>query len=67
MNKRIKELAEECGFRSNPDIYDRNQAFDIPRFAELIVKECAEVAGCNSHVSGFTLGDMMKTHFGVQE
>jgi len=38
MNERIKELAEQCGFRSNPDIYDRNQSFDIPKFAELIVE-----------------------------
>ena len=40
MNERIEELAAECGFRSNPDLYDRNQSFDIPKFAELIVKEC---------------------------
>lgn len=42
MNKRIQELAEQCGFRSNPDVYDRNQSFDIPKFAELIVRECAD-------------------------
>jgi hypothetical protein len=42
MNERIKELAEQCGFKSNPDIYDRNQSFDIPKFAELIIAECAQ-------------------------
>ena len=42
MNERIKELAEQCGFRSNPDIYDRNQSFDVTKFAELIIKECYE-------------------------
>jgi hypothetical protein len=42
MNLRIELLAEQCGFRSNPDIYDRNQSFDIPKFAELIVRECAD-------------------------
>ena len=42
MNERIRELAEQCGFRSNPDIYDRNQSFDIERFAELIVRECVQ-------------------------
>lgn len=41
MNERIEKLAEECGFRSNPDLYDRNQSFDIPKFYELVVKECA--------------------------
>ena len=40
MNERIKELAEQCGFRPQPSIYDRNQSFDIEKFAELIVKEC---------------------------
>jgi hypothetical protein len=40
MNEHIKQLAEQCGFRSNPDIYDRNQSFDITKFAELIIQEC---------------------------
>ena len=40
MNERIKELAEQCGFRSQPSIYDRNQSFDIEKFAELIVRDC---------------------------
>jgi hypothetical protein len=44
MNEQIRELAEQCGFRSNPDLYDRNQSFDIPKFAELIVRECMNVA-----------------------
>ena len=43
MNERIKQLAEQCGFKSNPDIYDRNQSFDIEKFAELIVEECRTV------------------------
>jgi hypothetical protein len=40
MNPRIEELAAQCGFSSNPDVYDRNQAFDIPKFAELIIQDC---------------------------
>ena len=43
MNERIKELAEQCGHRSNPDIYDRNQSFDIQKFAELIIRDCVGV------------------------
>ena len=43
MNERIKLLAEQCGFKSNPNIYDRNQSFDIPKFAELIVRECVNI------------------------
>jgi hypothetical protein len=39
-------------------IYDRV-------FAELIILECAEVAACNAHVSGFALYDVLKQHFGI--
>ena len=62
MNERMKLLAEQCGFRANPDVYDRYQSFDIPRFAELIVKECANYAFSDDreHVA-------MLKHFGVTE
>jgi len=43
MNERIQQLAEQCGFRSNPDIYDRNQSFDVPKFALLLMREIAMV------------------------
>jgi hypothetical protein len=38
---------------------------EVDGLIELIVKECAEVAGCNGHVSGFTLSDLIKQHFGI--
>jgi len=77
MNERIKELFKRAGGKtsihnlmSNPmqqreysELWDEN----ITKFAELIVKECADVAGCNGHVSGFALGDLIKEHFGVEE
>ena len=73
MNERIRELAEQAGITTNLDTdyfeKDINKWIDYysEKFAELIVRECAEVAGCNGHVSGFTLGDMIKQHFGVEE
>lgn len=63
MNERIRELAEQCGFRSNPDIYDRNQSFDIERFAELIVKECAQKLEDDGMVE---VAMEIKEHFGVE-
>ena len=66
MNERIKELAEQCGFKSNPDIYDRNQSFDIEKFAELIVKECASVA-LMSNGNNLYVCELIKEHFGVEE
>jgi len=53
MNERIKELAEQCGFRSNPDIYDRNQSFDVPKFAELIVQECVKIVRPDSYFRAY--------------
>ena len=38
----------------------------LERFAQLIVQECAEVAGCNGHISGFALGDLILQRFGVE-
>ena len=76
MNERIKELAEQCGFKSNPDIYDRNQSFDIEKFAELIVRECADIcmemaAKCAGLPGDGALAkdcaDWIKKDFGVEE
>jgi len=64
MNERIKQLAEQCGFKSNPDIYDRNQSFDIPKFAELIVRKCAKLA---DEAEPYKAADLIKKHFGVEE
>ena len=73
MNERIQELAEQCGFRPQPSIYDRNQSFDIEKFAELIVKECAELVRVqneqfmeNESHYGIVSTDVLK-HFGVKE
>ena len=72
MNERIKELAEQCGFRPQPSIYDRNQSFDIEKFAELIVRECAELVRVqneqfmeNESHYGVVSTDILK-HFGVK-
>jgi hypothetical protein len=65
MNKKIEELAEQCGFRSNPNVYDRNQSFNIEKFAELIVRECADIASINQHQYN-SVGKYVLKHFGVE-
>jgi hypothetical protein len=70
MKEKVKELALQCG--AWHQVYGdclllHNHNFDIEKFSDMIVKECAEVAGCNGHVSGFALGDLIKEHFGVEE
>ncbi len=72
MNKRIQQLAEQAGFYvADGKIYIPSTSEEITtcqkKFAELIVKECAEVAHCNSHVDGWTLGNVIKEYFGVKE
>jgi len=73
MNPRIRELAEQAGFRSNPDIYDRNQSFDVKKFAELIVRECIDIAQDRAAFDGFPPNDVnhiideIREHFGVEE
>lgn len=63
MNKRIRELAKEARLLTGWPIGQ----IELEKFAELIAKECAYVAGCNGHVSGFALGDLIKQHFEVEE
>jgi len=75
MNKRIIKLGLESGMlnyveHETPRHYFLCGNADeecLNKFAELIVRECAEIAGCNGHVSGFALGDLIKQHFGVEE
>ena len=73
MNERIGKLieqAEEWVCKNHSDAMDDNDEFHaqtMEKFAELIVRECCEVAHCNFHVDGLTLGGIMKKHFGVEE
>ena len=44
MNERIKELAVQCGAWNqpyNPHRFMVDRTFDVGKFAELIVRECA--------------------------
>ena len=66
MKQRIEELALQCG--AWHQVYgNRNfmidEHFDIEKFAELIVRECAKVAD-----GGWAgPGHQIKQHFGVEE
>jgi hypothetical protein len=64
MNRQILKLTAPY-FPRDTDGWIAASDEDIVKFAELIVQECAELAACNAHVSGFTLGDLIKKHFGI--
>jgi hypothetical protein len=72
MNERIRELAEQCWDRRLDGLH-----FDREQFAELIVRECAEVCASIAAVrAGYndadgrdtadSCGDQIKEHFGVE-
>ena len=69
MNKRFKELALQCG-AWNQVYGDRNfmidEHFDIAKFAELIVQECAGKVDWILAEGGKTQGDLIKQHFGLE-
>jgi len=63
MNERIRELAHEAGLPTyNPD----GLPTKLEKFAELIVRECAEVSinnGCGDFVD---IEQKLFEHFGVE-
>ena len=81
MNERIKELAEQAEFRrfvmpksnSLSSLDNCNGAFTeqeaIEKFAELIVKECAEFVSNDRQNDdyGVFVANRIKEHFGVEE
>ena len=77
MNERIKEMALKCGAWNQvypPNKFMHDRTFDIEKFAELIVKECAGLHTKNIIVGGGTdynrgrrmLAEDILKHFGVE-
>jgi hypothetical protein len=70
MNERIAELHNQCIVREqrgttafNNYVVDR---FDSDKFAELIIRECADIATINQYQPS-TAGTYVLKHFGVNE
>ena len=60
MNEKIKSIALEC--------YNPYSNFDIEKFAELIVLECAGVSENHKGMNDkYFIADAIKKHFGVEE
>jgi hypothetical protein len=70
MNERIKLLALEAGMRTTHLHYGRKDPYvlwedDIKKFAELIVRECADIAdSIGEH--GYIASEEMLEQFGVK-
>lgn len=73
MNTRIKELAEQAGFQYIKDEgigWAGNHNASLPKLAELIVKECADlfkVEFGEEKLTGNDVGYVVKKHFGVEQ
>jgi hypothetical protein len=80
MNERIKELADQCRIEYRDGHGGFTEQFDEERFAELIVRECADITSGLSKLFprtdvafdvGYTMGTTratkeIKKHFGVE-
>jgi hypothetical protein len=69
MNSRIQELALECGawhqvYGNRTFMIDEH--FDIKKFAQLIVKECAQDFDNTYMRGGKTMGAYIREKFGVE-
>ena len=58
MNKRIRELLEQAGVK----FVVMPNGTEYEKFAELIVRECAELCDVNDKEQG----DILREHFGVE-
>jgi leucyl aminopeptidase (aminopeptidase T) len=64
MNEQIKQLWEEAAKTTQSDSWEEQTKF-MERFAELIVKECADVATMNQFQYD-AVGNYVLKHFGVE-
>jgi hypothetical protein len=62
MNNRLKRLAERS-FWDKQAQQDMEDFIDLEKFAELIIRECAEIAMREDHDPA----ECIKRHFGVKE
>jgi len=74
MSNRINQLIEECTSVYDDIIYDgrdtrwkTTEYFDKQKFAELIVRECAEIANAGiDPAESHLIGNDILEHFGVE-
>jgi len=78
MNERIRELILEAGFPKFDKMYVVSDGEELEKFAELIVRECAEISeqsqwseAKGEYYEGFNeamiyVSNKIKEHFGVR-
>ena len=76
MNDRIRDLAEQAGINcvvpavGTLEYSGKGEIEHLKKFAELIVRECAQVANdsnqSKNRAAGQSVGDVVRNHFGVE-
>ena len=67
MNERIKELEKQCwSHRVDGVLVDGHLHFDTQKFAELIIRECADI-GQRYADGNYEVPNQILEHFGVEE
>ena len=67
MHNRIAELEKQCwSHHVEGVLVDGQLHFDTTKFAELIVRECANQVDWILTEGGKTQGDLIKQHFGIE-
>ena len=67
MNERIKELLEEAHRQTKGGIYNGHPSDWTEKFAEFIVRECADICYNRDYTDGSAYGEAIEEHFGVEE
>ena len=73
MNEQIQKLAELAGFNLHNDLIDgHNFHHEIEKFAQLIVRECADLAelyknSSSTSKNALTISSAIKNKFGIYD
>ena len=63
MNERIRLLLSQAGIHY--EVLPKDTVYE--KFAELIVRECAEVGNSSDPLQDGGIGRMIKRHFGIEQ
>jgi hypothetical protein len=67
MNERIKGLAKQAGYNASWHTKaDREECFDIEKFAELIIEECIKQARKDENGLAYEAVGRIADHFGIE-
>ena len=67
MNERIRELIKQATHVEEPDGLFLREVFDQAKFAELIVRECAELVETqHTWITSVAASALIRKHFGLK-